>query len=71
MAVCLICYRRENGKPQPHLDCDFICSTCVQKLVYSNQEQIIEMYMEAVKKGQDKQAYALHSFVPVKFRQPI
>ena len=71
MKACLICYRKENGKTQQDPDCDFICSDCVHKLTYTNRDKIISLYIEAVKKGQDKQAYALHSFVPIKFRQPI
>jgi len=71
MASCLICHRDEPGQEPQDPGPDLICSRCVQKLTFSNQEQIIEMYIAAVKKGRDRLAYALHSFVPVKFRQPL
>jgi len=63
MKTCLICYRKENGTQQPHPDCDFICSNCVQKLCRASQEQIKAIYQKAVDQGLERKAEIFKTFI--------
>jgi len=62
MKSCLICHRKEKGKTQ-HLDCDFICSTCMQKLCMATPIEIMAMYQNARDLGLDEKAELLKPFI--------
>ena len=63
MKLCLICHRKEKGKTQPHLDCDFICSTCMQKLCMAKPIEILAMYQNARDLGLDEKAQILKTMI--------
>jgi hypothetical protein len=64
MKTCLLCNKAEQSRT----DADFICGSCIPELLRSDATQITSQYREAIQGGNVLRAYALHSFVPSKFR---
>jgi hypothetical protein len=62
MMSCLFC-----GFPEPAYrsgsDNEFICSRCIQPLLFANQEDLNRAYVKAIEMGYSGKAKAIESFL--------
>lgn len=73
MKSCLLCENREKSgtRRSPAPDVDYVCSSCIIKLAQTPIQTLTEMYCMAIDDGRSRVAYALHSFVPKKYRKNL
>ena len=60
--LCLFCNKpKKNYRPSP--DTDYICGTCVQLLLNSDQQELERAYAKAKALGYNRKAMAIESFL--------